>query len=420
MSLLVTDGTLVTQDEERRVVRGNLRVEANRITEVGETDRPADRHLHAGGCLVLPGLINGYTRTSHLLLGPPQDLPWEAMQKAMAALRASLTKRDLEVAAALATAEMLASGTTCFVDLDRWEEEVSRAVTQAGMRAVLAWAVEDEDDLASARRFLRKMEHRNRVVPMVGVSGLADRGLTEAVAGLAGEEGVRWCVPLAERRSDVYGFQGTTGKRPVVWLEEAGHLSPDLLVFHGVWLTLNEIRSLARGRVAVIHCPASNQMTGAGGPMPLPEMLREGIVVGLGTDSPYLSGTLDLRGVARTAGLVHRGNRWDPTIVPAQVLLDLATVQGAQALGLDAGGLQVGQVADFVVMEAGGAHAGFPTPEEALSLLVYGGRALRVRDVVVDGKLVVEGGAVRGFDVADLRNRVLALRGELGLANPGD
>lgn len=386
--------------------------------EVGETDRAADRSLDAAGCLVMPGLVDGYTRTAHLLLGPPRDVPWPDMERAMRDLEAGLTKRDLEVAAALATANMLASGTTCFLDLFRWEEEVGRAVTQAGIRALLAWAVESEEDLPQARRFLRRMRDRDRILPLVGLPGLTDPELTTAVADLARTEETRWCLPLAERRSEVYRFQRVAGSRPVDWLEKAGLLSPQLLAFHCVWLTLNEIRALARGHVATIHCPGSNQMTGAGGPMALPEMLREGVVVGLGTDSPFLGGGFDLRGVMGACGPVHRGTRWDPAIVPARVLLDLGTRGGAEALGRGAGGLQAGATADFVVVEP--LTASPVTAHEGLSFLVYGGPALRVRDVVVNGELVVEGGVVLGFDVTDLRERVADLRRELGLASPGD
>ncbi|MEE9163210.1 MAG: hypothetical protein V3U17_00205, partial [Thermoplasmata archaeon] len=157
MSLLVLDGILVTQDEERRVVRGNLRVEKDTIQAVGGKEGSADRRLDATGCLIVPGFIDGYTRSAHVLLGPPRDVPWTAMQEATGRLEQNLTRRDLEVGAALATANMLASGTTCFLDLFTWEEEVGRAVTQAGIRALLAWVVGTEDDLPHARRFLHKM-----------------------------------------------------------------------------------------------------------------------------------------------------------------------------------------------------------------------------------------------------------------------
>ena len=418
MSLVVTDGTLVTQDKERRVVRGNLTVEKNRIREVGGTGDSADRRLDATGCLVIPGLIDGYTRSAYVLLGPPRDVPWSEMHMAMVELQASLTKRDLEVAAALATANMLASGTTCFLDLFTWEEEVGRAATQAGIRALLAWAVETEEDLPHARRFLRKMRDRDRILPLAGLTGLIDPDLAKAVAELAHAEGTRWCLPLAERRADVYRFQRDAGARPVEWLEREGLLSPELLAVHCVWLTLNEIRALAQGQVPVVHCPSSNQVTGAGGPMPLPEMLREGVVVGLGTDSSFLSGGFSLRSVMRACGFVHRGHRWDPTIISAQALLDLSTISGARALGLGSGSLEPGETADFVVLQP---TTSLPAePGESLSLLAYGGQTLRVRDVVVDGRLVVESGTVLEFDRVDLQERVADLRRELGLAHLGD
>jgi 5-methylthioadenosine/S-adenosylhomocysteine deaminase len=418
VSLLVADGTLVTQDAGRRVIQGNLLVENGTLQEVGGKTDSADRSLDAAGCLVTPGFVDAYTRSAHVLVGPPSDVPWDAMRETLAGLQANLTKRDLEVAAAFAAATMLAGGTTSFLDLFVWEEEVGRAVTQAGIRACLAWAVEAEEDLPQARRFLHKMRDRDRIRPLVGLTGLQDPALIEAVAEIARDEKTRWCMPLAERRSDVYRFQRATGARPGDWLEQGGYLSPALIALHCVWVTLNEIRALARGQVPVVHCPISNQMTGAGGPMPLPEMLREGVLVGLGTDSPFLSGGFSLRATTAASGSVQRGHRWDPTVVPVQKLVDLGTTNGARILETSAGALEPGAAADFVVFEP--REALTLEPEEGLSLLAYGGRTLRVRDVVVDGKLVVENGTVLGFDVPELRNRMVDLRRELGLADSGD
>ncbi|MDX1534199.1 MAG: hypothetical protein R3291_01090, partial [Thermoplasmata archaeon] len=100
MSLLVTDGILVTQDERRRVLRGNLRVEGNTLQALGEVEEGTDRQIDATGCLVVPGFVDGYTRSAHVLLGPPVDVPWAEMEDATARLGENLTKRDLEVAAA--------------------------------------------------------------------------------------------------------------------------------------------------------------------------------------------------------------------------------------------------------------------------------------------------------------------------------
>lgn len=412
VSILIKNGLLVTQDQSRRVLEGNLYVEGDKIVEVAGPDRSADSVIDASGCLVLPGLVNGYTRVAHTLLGPPKDLSPESAHRKMEALRERLTRRDVQMAAALAAAQMLQSGTTSFLDLFTWEDEVSRAVAHVGMRGFLAWDVgEAAEDLDACEQYLSRFKSRERIVPLVGTGNLSQ---AEAVRDLARKYGTRWCVPLSETRTAVYRFQRETGARPVEWLAKGQLLSADLIALHCIWLTLNEIRSLSRAEVKVIHCPASNQMTGAGGPMPLQEMLHEGLAVGIGTDSPFLCGTLDPFHHMRLCGSLHKGNRWDAAAVPAQLILDLFTVRSSECLGLDGGSLEEGRVADVVVLDPQ-RRISLPTgPEEIISYLVYVAEGAQVRHVVVSGTHVVEDAALRTVDIEVLREDVGRMRAELG------
>ncbi len=415
MSILVKGGLLITQDDSRRIIEGNLYVEKGKIAEIGGPERSADVVMDARGCVVLPGLINCYTKAAHVLLGPPRDVSLEAIGKRMEDLEAQLTRRDLQMAAALASAEMALGGTTTFLDLFTWEEEVARGVTQVGLRGCLAWRVKVPEDLKLAEQFLVRSEMWKRVTPLVGSPGMADVGLLEEARALAEKHGRRWCLPLSESRRDVYQLQRAKGMRPAEWLEKRNLLSRDMIALHCVWLTMNEIKTLARAEVNAVHCPASNQMTGVGGPAPLLEMLQEGMTLGLGTDSPCLGGTFDLIHHMRLCALLQKGHRWDSTAVPAQLALDLCTVRAAKVLGLGVGSLQEGNAADFVVLDPATAF----TPEEVLSYLVYLAEGAQVRDVVVDGKVVVDNRILKGLDVSSLREDVSKMREELGHEESG-
>ncbi|MCU0859705.1 MAG: amidohydrolase family protein, partial [Thermoplasmata archaeon] len=171
---------------------------------------------------------------------------------------------------------------------------------------------------------------------------------------------------------------------------------------HGVWLTINEVRALARAGVSVAHCPTSNMKLASGGSAPLPEMFENGVTVTLGTDGCSSNNGLDMFSEMKFASLMHKAHRWDAKVVPAQKALDMATIDAAKALGAakDLGSIEPGKKADIVVVDC--KHAGMvPTrAENAVANLVYASASRAVRDVVVDGRFVLRGGRMATVDEA--------------------
>src|SRR5205807_5305611 len=143
---------------------------------------------------------------------------------------------------------------------------------------------------------------------------------------------VRMHMHLSETRGEVEGHRAATGLRPIEWLEKIGLLDPRVTTAHCVWTTMNEAHSLARHGVSVAHCPVSNMKLASGGVAPVPEMIEEGVVVGLGTDSPISNNGMDVFADMKVAALVHKATRWDARVMSAQTVLDLATIQAARAL----------------------------------------------------------------------------------------
>ena len=145
MSLVLRGGLIVTQDEKRRLVTGDIRVEDGRIAAVGDVDRTADEVIDCSGCAVLPGFINLHHHVANTLLrGLADDIPLEEMLPRASAIDAKLTRRDVQIGALLGCIEMIRSGTTSFHDLFYWEDEVARAVRESGMRGFLSWVTLDE------------------------------------------------------------------------------------------------------------------------------------------------------------------------------------------------------------------------------------------------------------------------------------
>ncbi len=410
MSLLLKDGLVVTQDAARRIVREDVLIEGDRIVAVGGPAQEADEVLDCAGCAVLPGLINLHQHAANTLLrGLADDVALEEMLAKAFAIDAKLTRRDVQIGALLGCLEMIRSGTTTFQDLFYWEDEVARAVRESGMRGFLSWVTLDEglttqhgDPVKNADAFVAKHLGDPLVTPSVGVQGVyvASEETFRRAQEVATRHGVRLHGHLSETRKEVYDHVSKTGLRPAEWLDKIGFLGPQLNVAHGVWLTLNEVRILARRGVSVAHCPVSNMKLASGGVAPVPEMLQEGVCVGLGTDSALSNNSADLFSEMKFASLLQKASRWDARVLPAQRVLDLVTIDAAKALGVAdrLGSVEVGKLADMAVVSLRQPHTTPFYPANVISHLVYSSRGSDVQTTIVGGQVLMAGGVVRTVD----------------------
>ena len=412
MSLLLRGGLNDTQDPSRRIVRGDVLVEGNRIAAVGEAPVSAEEVIDCAGCAVLPGFINAHQHVANpLLRGFADDVPLEAMLEKSFAVDAKLTRRDVQVGALLGCIEMLRSGTTSFQDLFYWEDEVARAVRESGIRGFLSWVTLDEafttqhgSPIRNAEAFVTKHKGDPLVTPSVGVQGVyvASEETFLRAKEVADREGVRLHAHLSETRKEVYDHLAKTGQRPAEWLDRIGFLGPRLNVAHGVWLTLSEVRALARAGTSVTHCPVSNMKLASGGVAPVPEMREAGVAVALGTDSALSNNAADLFAEMKTAALLHKATRWDARVLPAQEALDMVTIDAARALGIaeDLGSVETGKLADLAVVSLRRPHTTPFYSANVISHLVYASRGSDVQATVVDGRVVMADGKLRTVDEA--------------------
>jgi len=412
MSLLLRGGLVVTQDAERRIFKGDVLIEDGRIAAVGKIDEGGDEVIDCTGCAVIPGLINTHNHVANTLMrGLADDLPLEKMLEKTFAIDAHMTRRDVQSGALLGCVEMLKNGITSFVDLFYWEDEVARAARESGIRAFLAWVILDQEyttqkgsPLKNAETFIRKVKGEDRVTPMAGVQGVyvCSEETYLATKDMSEREGVAMHTHLSETREEVHNHQRKHGLRPVEWLDKIGFLSNKLLAAHCVWVTLNEIRTLSSRGVKVSHCPVSNMKLASGGYAPVPEMLDEKVAVSLGTDSPVSNNGLDLFSDMKVCSLMHKASRWDASVMPAQKIFDLCTVDAARCLGRDdLGSVEVGKTADLAVVDFREPHT---TPfylENVLSQLVYSVRGSDVKVTIVGGDVLVRNGKVTSVNEND-------------------
>ena len=410
MSILVKGGLVVTQNWKREVLKGDVLIENGKIASVGHAKARPDEVVDASGCIVMPGLINCHTHVAmSLMRSIADDVKLDKFLDKTFAIDAKRTPEDVAVGATLGCLEMARSGTTTFVDMYYSEDAIAKSVEEVGLRGYLGWTVLDEKfttqkgkPIKNCEDFIRSHKGRPLIKPLVALQGVyvcSDETLMEGKE-LAAKEKTFCHYHLSETRLEVYEFQKLKGKRPVEHLAEIGFLSKGDLAAHSVWLTINEVRALARAEVNVAHCPTSNMKLASGGIAPLPEMFHEGVNVSLGTDGCSSNNTLDMFLEMKFASLMHKAHRWDAAVLPAQKCLDMATVDAAKCIGADKelGSIEPGKKADLIILDCAVPSMVPTRPDNVVANLVYASPSHAVRDSIIDGKFVLRDRKIVNLD----------------------
>ncbi len=393
---------LVTQDPDRRVIRGDLAIEEGRITHVGPGAKRLDREVDAHRFAIVPGFVNTHTHVAmSILRGLADDRDLGAFLERLFAVDAHRTDADLEAGAAAGIAEMLLSGTTSFLDLYYGEDAIARAVDRLGIRGFLGWAVLDPSlttqkghPVDNARAFIGRWAGHSRVSPLVAPQGVyvcsAETWLSARDLATAAHTLLHY--HLSETRREVHEHEAKTGLRPPLWLDSIGALGPGQVAAHGVWLTRREIQLLAEKRVGVAHCPSSNLKLATGGVAPVQELRSAGALVGLGTDSSASNNSLSMLREMHVAGLLQKHHLWEAASLPAGALLDMSTIDGARILGRaeDLGSLEIGKQADLSLVRLDHPTLLPARRDTIISHLAYSASEEAVHSVYVAGEAVVE------------------------------
>jgi len=393
---------VVRQDDRRTIGRADVRVEEGRFVHVG-ADAPTDGAdvVDASGFALVPGFVNAHTHVAMApLRGLADDRDLGGFLEKLFAVDARRTEVDVEAGAAAGIAEMLLSGTTSFLDLYYAEDAVARATDRLGIRGFLGWAVLDPAmttqkgvPVENARAFIGRWAGHPTIAPLVAPQGVyvCNEETWLKSREVASAAGTLVHYHLSETRREVHEHEEKTGKRPPIWLDAIGFLGSGQVAAHGVWLTGREIQLLADRQVGIAHCPASNLKLATGGVCPVDELRGAGATVGLGTDSNASNNSLSMLREMHVAGLLAKHHRWDATALPAQVLLDLATREGAQLLGRpDLGRIEPGATADFALYRLDHPTLVPARPEAIVSHLAYSASEEAVDSVYVGGRPVVQ------------------------------
>ncbi len=418
-TVLIKGGTVVTMDAAETVLDGDVFVRGRRIEAVGGdlSNVSADVTIDARGCAVLPGFVQTHVHLCQTLFRGAADdlalLDW--LKRRVWPLEAAHDAASLRASARLGVAEMIRGGTTCALTMEtvNHTEEVFRVVEESGFRATVGKCMMDKgDEVPAGLREGREDSIRESLALLEKWHGRADgrvrycfaprfavsctRDLLERVAELARERGVMIHTHASENRSEIELVESETGMRNVLYLDSLGVSGPHVLLAHCVHLDESEVGLLASKGTHVAHCPSSNMKLGSG-VAPVSEMLERGVSVTLGADGAPCNNRLDMFTEMRSAALLQKVSRGADAL-PAARVLRMATAGGARALGLEGevGSLEVGKRADINVLELGRLHT-TPRPE-VVSTVVYAAGARDVRDVLIDGRVVLRDGQLQTFD----------------------
>jgi 5-methylthioadenosine/S-adenosylhomocysteine deaminase len=416
--ILIHNGTILTMDGQNNIIyNGMIVISDSTISYVGKNRKDsitAKKDLDAQGGLILPGLINSHTHAAmSLFRGLADDLPlMEWLQNYIFPVESKMDADFVRVGTFLACAEMILSGTTTFCDMYLFEEEVARAAKEAGMRAVVGEVIYDfpspnygalEKGFIYTEALIERWEKDPLINIAVEPHSLFTCGeeLLRKANDLALTKGVPLILHLAETKEEVHEIEKKYRKRPVQHLKDLGLLGSHLIVDHCVHINKPEIELLAENDVSIVHNPESN-MKLASGIAPIPDMIVKGITVGLGTDGCASNNNLDLFGEMDMAAKLHKVHKLDPTVMNAQTLVHMATIDGAKVLGLEkiTGSLEVGKRADLIVIDTHKPH--LVPMYNPYSHLVYAVSGNDVKHSIIDGKIVMEERRLLTLDLEDI------------------
>jgi len=433
-SLLLKGARVVTMDPQRRIVDADVMVREGRIEKVGRTaGRPDGRTvIDCKGLVILPGLVQAHIHLCQTLFrGLADDLALEAwLAQRIWPLEAAHTEESVYWSAMLGAAELLLGGTTAILDMEtvRHTSAAFEALEAIGLRATAGkclmdapsnpkslrepteQALQESADLCARWHGAAAGRLRYCFAPRFAPSCTGP--LLRAVSDLAERAGAVIHTHAAETPVELQMVKRETGTDELGYLDSVGISGPRAALAHCVWVDKEGIARLARQQTNVVHCPSSNLKLGSG-VAPIPEMLAAGCRVGLGADGAPCNNRLDAFTEMRLAALIQKP-RLGPEALPAAQALELATLGGARALGLETeiGSVEVGKRADLIVLDLDGPHAQ-PAEADLVSRIVYSARAADVRHVLVDGKVVVKDGVLKTAKVEEIRRAANVQAGRL-------
>lgn len=449
MDLLIKNGTVITVNKNRDVVKSDIAVDQGRIVKIGDCSGiSADQVIDASGCAVMPGMINTHTHIYQALIeGIGYDMHFEPWNwRFLFPIVSQMTPEHSYVSAQVAALEMIKSGTTTVCD--HWYmhtyfdnvRNLTAALDESGMRACIVYGLLDrsfagetidegsmtmvhtkEDLMADVEKFAAQWHNVRRTTVALGV------GTTQDASPELLKMSQEYCLANGlQNNFHVAGWSDLIANcyreyqmRDVEYLAKNGYTGPNMVYVHSVWLTPEEIHIIADTGTNIAHCPVANAQL-AYGIAPVSEMLAQNVAVGLGTDGAA-SYTYDMFEVMRLAGYLQKQKHLSADLLTAEQAIEMATINGARVLNMEdqLGSLEEGKKADIILVDMNRPHL-LPV-NRYMPKLVYSANGGDVRTTIIDGKVVMEDRVVKTMnEEAVLREAVRCANELTANASNGD
>ena len=453
-SILIKNGYIITLNKDREIfVDGSLFIDNDEIVDVGKSEdlkgHRAELVLDAKNMIIMPGFIDTHIHLSQALIRGCADdvslVDW--LKKYVWVLQGNFTEDDGRVSAELCMAEMIRTGTTSFIDCmihSRYGfDGIAKSVERVGMRGALSkiimdstgyadsadimypGMIEDADDCLKETdemysKWHNKADGRIQVWYGLRSLGAVTSELFKDVARRTREKNTRMTMHLGEVVDDVRYVKENYGTNLTTFARDHDLLGPEMVFAHGIHFEDPELKVLADTKTNISHCPASN-MKLASGFAKIPQMLKAGVPVSLGCDGGPSNNTYDLVREMRLAALIHKSYVNDPLVVTAEQAIEMATLGGAVAMGIDdkVGSLERGKLADVILINLH--ELGLTPHTNPLSNLVYSGSGDYVDTVIVNGRILMQDKHLLTLDEAEVmsnaRKHSAALMERAGIEN---
>lgn len=422
---LIRNAVILTMNARSEVLTGDVLIVDNIIAAIGENlDEQADIVIDAGGKVLLPGFVQTHIHLCQTLFrGRADDLALiDWLRQKIWPLEAAHDEDSVYYSALLGIGELIRSGTTTILDMEtvHYTDAAFRAIEESGLRALsgkvmmdhgtevpLALQEQTEASLQQSVDLLEKWHGSGNgriqyaFCPRFVVSCTEE--LLIGVRDLSEQYKVKVHTHASENLDEIALVEAERGMRNVVYLDHIGLAKPNLILAHSIWLNDEEKRIIRDRGVKVTHCPGSN-MKLASGIAQIPELLREGIPVGIGADGAPCNNNLDMFQEMRLTAFIQKIQH-GPTVMDARTVLRMATMGGAEVLGMEQeiGSIEVGKLADLQLLDLEDFHVYPSYDADLFSRVVYAATRGDVDTVFIDGEIVMQGKIVKTID----RKRVL-------------
>jgi len=409
VDLLVTNGTVLTMNKQKEIIpNGAVAIRDENIIEVGTVKTlhqkyTAKQVINTHGNVIMPGIINAHTHTPMTLFrGLADDLSLKGwIQKYIFPLEKKYIKPDFVYwGTKLACYEMIKGGTTTFVNMYFFENFVAQAAYDIGMRAIVGQTIMGhptpdsstyKEALEHAQALVKKWKNNPLITPAIAPHApySCSKEILLASKNFSEKYNTPLIIHISETKQEVEKIKKQHNMRSVIYLDSLGMLNEKMIAAHCVHINNREIELLAEKKVGIVHCPVSN-MKLSSGIAPIYDLLKQGALVGLGTDGAASNNSLDMFGEMKTATLLQKVATENPQTLNAYQTLELATIGGARAIHMEdkIGSLEAGKKADIITVAINKIHQ-IPV-YNIISQLVYASKATDVQTVIINGKLIMK------------------------------